>query len=63
MAKKQSQPFYKSRTIITLLILIGFSAVQVYENVLPAEQYALVVSILSTLAAYFRVNAVVSLKK
>lgn len=55
--------FFKSRTIWTLLILIGFNILEVYGNYLSAETTALINGILSVFAIYFRIDAKVPIKE
>jgi len=50
------EKFLKSRTVLTIVILFGLTAIQVYQGVLEPNLYLLLSGFLSALAVYFRIN-------
>lgn len=46
----------KSRTVITILVIVATNIVNAFAQYLTPEQMALITAILSALAVYYRIN-------
>ena len=46
----------KSRTVWTIIIMLGMTTLETAHNFLSPDQFLLAQSILSALAVYFRIN-------
>lgn len=49
--------YLKSRTLWTILIMTGLTALQTFEGTLQPELFVLLQTVLGALAMYFRIDA------